>query len=411
MAEHALFSPSHAATWSNCTASHDLEQAAGVEDRSSPAAEEGTLAHAVLEKCLSLGGNPENYIDGLDLEEGDKIEMIEGVQLAIDYVNQRLQEHPDAYVLVEQRVTLNEDCWGTADIIIVKPHNSAEGIQPNGWFEVIDFKYGKGVFVSIVGNRQLILYALAAGSDPRFANMIRSKITIIQPRIPNPAGLIRSENLSVEEWHFWYTLFMDAFERIKNNPTFEPCEQACRWCRAKSVCKALHDKSLQDAKAWFADIEPEPTLETIEMHATRSPGELTMEEMTVVLGNVELIRAWLKAVEARALEWALEGKEIPGFKVVEGTGGRRKWDLDEEAMIKKLVNMGFTKSEITKETLLGPAPVEKLVKKKKFSDRKVKNFEAHIVKPKGKMTLVPEADARAAIPLNATDMFKEVTPS
>ena len=147
------------------------------------------------------------------------------------------------------------------------------------------------------------------------------------------------------------------------------------------------------------------TTDVIEEQAIRDPAILTMDERTAILRNVELCRAWLKSVEAHSLEMALDGKPIDGFKLVIGGNTRRKWSEDDDVMEKKLRGMGMKVADIMKSKLNGPAPVEKLAKRLKFSKVKQDRIQKLIIKPPGGKTLVPTSDARPALATNAEQMF------
>ncbi len=171
---------------------------------------------------------------------------------------------------------------------------------------------------------------------------------------------------------------------------------------------------------WYPDIETDGfTLESIEEKAVSAPGELNMDERTIVLANVELIRAQLKAVEAHSLELALTGHQIKGeggeFKVVQSSGGQRKFKEDAEAMAKVFKSRKVKKADYMVEKLISPAQTEKLckrlMKQKQLSKVQFDNIMSYVVTPAGKRTLVPVADARPALALTADQMFADVKPN
>ena len=76
--------------------------------------------------------------------------------------------------------------FGTADCILAFP----------GELHVIDFKYGKGVPVSAVGNPQMRLYAYGAYRELNFMLDIKNvHMHIFQPRIEN----FSSDEISADE--------------------------------------------------------------------------------------------------------------------------------------------------------------------------------------------------------------------
>ena len=47
-------------------------------------------------------------------------QMVDECREVLGYVFDRLDENPGAKVLIEQKVAIDEDIWGTVDVIIVK---------------------------------------------------------------------------------------------------------------------------------------------------------------------------------------------------------------------------------------------------------------------------------------------------
>jgi hypothetical protein len=113
---------------------------------------------------------------------------------------------------------------------------------------------------------------------------------------------------------------------------------------------------------------------------------------------------WLSDLQDCALAECLAGKEVPGWKAVEGRGSRVWTDMDEAFNL-------LVKGGITEETMLWErkplslAQVEKLVGVKDFAD----SVGEYVVKAPGKPALVKESDKRLAISnvVSAKDAFKE----
>ena len=111
-----------------------------------------------------------------------------------------------------------------------------------------------------------------------------------------------------------------------------------------------------------------------------------------------MVKTWLAGVEDYALQQALSGVVLPGYKLVEGRSIRKITDQSEVA--KSLLNAGFTSDDISKPyELKSITDLEKLVGKKQFASL----CGDFIEKPTGKPTLVPESDKRQAI--NPADDF------
>ena len=379
---HALLSPSAAHRWINCTAAPRLE--ADVEDKGSEFAAEGTLAHAYCaQKLKAFLGLPtedeakeiaelnDRYHTGKMDEYTDTYKTI-----VLEKYNAARAKTKDALLLIETRLDFSEyvpDAFGTADAIIIA----------DGTMEVIDFKYGKGVKVSAEDNPQMKIYALGAYEKFSFEYKIdRVRMTIIQPRIEN----FSEWELSVSELMAWTdsVLTPKAQQAYKGDGPQVPGDW-CQFCKVKSNCRALTQKCIEAAKN-----HPDPKL--------ISPDELAAD----ILPMLATVKTWLAGVEDYALQQALSGVQLAGWKVVEGRSVRKITDQDGAALA--LNKAGYKTTEIYKpQELRTITDLEKLTGKKQFAAI----CGDFIEKPQGKPTLAPESDKRPAIDPLADD-FKDV---
>lgn len=379
MAAHALLSPSSAHRWINCTAAPRLE--ANVEDTGSSFAEEGTLAHAYCAKKLKTFLGLAVEVEEKEIAEyyetyhtGEMDEYTDTyAAIVLEKFNAARAKTPDAQLLIETRLDFGQyipDAFGTADAIIIA----------DGTMEVIDFKYGKGVKVSALENPQMMIYGL--GAYDRFTleyNIRRVRMTIVQPRIDN----LSEYEVSTEELLQWATsvLSPQAKKAYKGEGPQKPGAW-CQFCKVKSNCRALA---------------------TLCTGAVKDPKLLTPEELAAdVLPILPVVKTWLSTVEDYALQQALNGVKLPGWKIVEGRSVRKI--VNQEAAAAALNGAGYAPAEIYKPTELRTiTDLEKLIGKKQFAAL----VGAYIEKPAGKPTLAPESDKRQAIDPVADD-FKDV---
>ena len=129
-----------------------------------------------------------------------------------------------------------------------------------------------------------------------------------------------------------------------------------------------------------------------------SPDELA----TDVLPILATVKTWLSGVEDYALQQALSGVQLPGWKIVEGRSVRKITDQDGAA--NALNKAGYSTTEIYKpQELRTITDLERLTGKKQFAAI----CGGFVEKPQGKPTLAPESDKRPAIdPM--TDDFKDI---
>lgn len=372
MADHAILSPSGASRWLSCTPSARLEQQ--FPDRAGQAAAEGTLAHTLGELLIKRRvreiAEPE-YLRLLSDIQADPLyepAMLEHCENYAVYVMEQYnaaQVHTrDAVMLLEQRLNLTDyvpEGFGTGDCIIIADHV----------LDMIDLKYGKGVPVSAHENKQMMLYALGALREfDHLYDIATVRMTIYQPRLDN----VSVYEMPVEELRRWAAEYLVPRARMAfaGQGEFAPGD-ACRFCKAKAVCKAHAQYHLQLAR-----------------HEFKSPELLTDDEVADILARADNFTKWINAVSDHALHEAFtNGKKWPGYKLVEGRSNRAY--TDREKIFTGLVAGGYKPEEITKPAeLLTLTALEKTVLKADFNTY----VAPYVVKPQGKPTLVPATDKR-----------------
>lgn len=368
---HAILSPSAASRWLACTPSARLE--AQFPDSAGDYALEGSLAHELGESILRLRlkklseGQYAKKVEELSSNKFYSAELQEYAEGYADFVfikyTQAQNATTDAVLRVEELINLTAyvpEGFGTGDAIILA----------DGTMEIIDLKYGKGVPVSAVENKQMMLYALGALDMFGFMYSVDNvRMTIYQPRIDN----ISEWEISEDELLAWgrNELLPKAEIAFKGEGDFVPGKH-CQFCRAKSKCRALSEKNLEVAKHEFDEV-----------------ALLSDDEIANVLEQVDGIKSWVASIEDYALKAALDGKKFPGFKLVEGRSNRKY--SEEKKVADRLTENGYKEDVIYKpRELKGITDMEKLVTKKAFSLL----LGDLIIKPQGKPTLVPATDKR-----------------
>ena len=384
MAQHAILSASSSSRWLACPPSARLEQ--NYTNKTSAFAEEGTLAHDLGELSLKLNlaeitkrkFNPEfKKIEENSLFTKDMPDYVDMyVETCMEKVSEAKSKTPDALFKIEQRLNFSKwvpEGFGTGDFVIIA----------DGTMEVCDLKYGKGVPVSAIGNKQMRLYALGAIAEFEFLYDIKNvKMTIIQPRLDS----ISTDELSAEDLLKWAEGVLKPTAGLAFKGEGEYCAgNHCGFCRAKAVCKARADQNMELAKYEF-----------------KASPILTEEEIADILGKADELAKWCKDVQEYALEQAVIGIDYVGWKLVEGRSNRKYTDLLKVAEI--LLTNKYAEDKIYKpKELQGLTNMEKVVGKKNLSEL----IGDYIEKPIGKPVLVVETDKRQVFNSAKADFVKE----
>lgn len=398
--EHALLSPSSSQRWILCPPSARLE--AQVPDKDTVYSREGTIAHAMAEALLSgaleagvsvwpddpaeltrMGGDA--YIRAVNAAEGENLdpaEMRDTVSehycrlVFEDYLTARAKD-PDAQLLVEQKLKLSDyvpEGFGSSDAVLISGHDLA----------VYDLKYGKGVKVDAAANTQMMCYGLGALLGPgELYDIFRVTMTIIQPRLHWVSGWA----LDTEDLLAWASdvLRPAAVEAYQGGGAFRPGAH-CKFCAIAPRCKAL-------------------ALQASSMNLEKAGDLMTDAEIAEALKTAVSVKAWISALESFALDQALAGNPVPGWKVVEGRSVRQI--REPQTAMDILSKAGLEESSYVKpKELRTISDLEKLLTKKGFN----RLLGDLVVKAPGKPTLVEESDPRPAMGSvsGAINDFKEV---
>lgn len=395
---HAKLSPSGAHRWIECPGS--IRMSAGIDEKSSVFADEGTAAHTLAELCLREKSDPVDYLGGhVDVKTGkvfraegtgDRVftiddEMVDAVGLYVETV--RGLTGPDDEVEYEARLDLTHIpgmAFGTGDCVIYRPATRH--------LIIADLKYGKGVAVDAENNPQTRAYAL--GASKRFHNRGVDTIesVIVQPRCPHPAGVVRRETIDILDLvEFRIELEAAAAATAALDAPLNPGDW-CRFCPAAPTCPALRQKVLATAEMEFG-AEP-PVV-----------NEMTREDIGRVLREADILKGWVKRVEEHGHQMARDGNPPIAengrpFKLVASRATRR-WK-DEDATVKYLsAVVELDDAQIYAERKVkSPAQLEKVIGAK----RKGEIADLIVAKSSGTI-LVPEEDPRPSVKVGAEEEF------
>jgi hypothetical protein len=269
----------------------------------------GTAIHELSEIILRGGEIP----TGTD---PDHLSMAQGYA---NFVN-TLVENPRKKLievnLDEGLKSLHPALGGTADAVLVDGNH----------LHVIDLKTGR-VAVDAQDNKQLLTYALGAMRQLKAPSTIECTMHIFQPRVGHSKWTVSGNYLNLHGKRL-----VEAAElALTGDAPTNPSPDACRYCKAKTICPSMREKVQEVARN---DFKPDMTV-TPEM-----------------LDNAALVTAWADAVQSAAKEQLASGKSIQGWTM--RVGRKTKFWKDE-----KLVQEAFKDMLIAWE-LKSPSAVLKL---------------------------------------------------
>lgn len=384
--KHAMLGASSAERWLNCPPSARLTE--NMPDMGSDYAAAGTLAHKIAElkaRKYFLEPMPKRtYNSRLKKIQADPLYET-GMDAATDMYLEHLQARSMTYeaqpaVALEVQVDFSDIVpggFGTADCIMIG----------GDCLDVADYKNGAGVPVEAVENDQMRLYAWGALNlyRPIFGDTIkRVHMSIVQPN----AGGIKEWETTVPELTHWAREYVAPRAQLawEGKGDFSPGVW-CKFCRAKARCSA-RAAALLALEPMVGSIPASQA--TAETEADGTP-LLSDAEVGDVLERARQIAAWVTELEAYALRATLEGRQIPGWKAVEGRG-YREWIGGTDAAFKALQERGVPEAMLYERKPVSVAGLEKILGKKTFDTQ----ADGLWVKSAGKPTLVPESDTRPA---------------
>ena len=411
MGTHSRFSPSSTEREFTCPGSFLLNEME--DDRQSVDAAHGTAAHYVGELCLRLNHDIDIYagctiavnargecrfvhslaplkddedLDGADVEMGFEVddEMLVAVQEYVDWCVSLPGEHYTEVRVEHTRWCPDKDefgndldpQYGTADhvaCIFAGEHPD----YPESTLVVTDLKYGKGVQVFALENKQAIKYALGVWAEYdwiyRFKKIV---IRIAQPRL----GHFDVWELTVKELLAWGEKIKERLTLVfVDNPPFQPSEKGCKFCKVAYKCKALQTHLHNVYAMQFDDLTHDP------LH---DPRTLTDEELVQAYNAIPLFKIAGEAIEAEAYRRLSHGEPFGTRKLV-AARTHRTWTVDDVEVKQFMRSKGVDDFKVVERKLISPNQAEKLIPRSLWPE-----LARLYDRPPGKPCIVDESDPR-----------------
>lgn len=421
---HSILSASSSKRWLHCPPSAVLNDQ--FPDKTSVFAAEGTAMHERCEWKLrtALGETMDEPHSEYDTEETDQVTDVYA-EFCLSTIEKMRHSGVEPLILIEERLDYSHIApqgFGTGDLVLVGKDEDGTGL-----IHVIDFKGGRGVRVEAEMNSQMMLYAAAALNsygflvDPQIVRM-----SIVQPRLDN----ISTFQMTVEELNAWAESIKPIARMAYEGKGEQHTGDWCIFCKAKPVCRACAEEALSLAREEFLDLDkgekgsasptagegetPAQTGEQSSMQSNdvtdvtevtdatapyildrdtivfKSPQLIPIDTLASLMPSLTRIGSWIEAVFAFiSAEAITHGISIPGYKIVEGRS--RRVFSDEKAAANAAEAAGVT--NLYKTEMKSLFEIEKMMGKKRFAEV----LGEYVLKPPGKLSLVPEDDPRPAV--------------
>ncbi len=247
------------------------------------AAEEGTLLHAALETDdFSQLNEEQAFLAGLcrDFRDGEVAKLRKPTQYR------------------ELKLTIADGLtFGTADFVAI---DGKKGI-------LMDWKFGRGAIEPASTNAQGIAYAL--GVFEMFPKLQTLEVHFVQPR----REFISSHTFTRKDAETMELRIRTIIRRANARNKEEHPGLHCCYCRKQATCTALRNFALPIASG-YADLTiPE------ELHPSRITDPAMMAHCVAC---AKILKEWCESVNFHAIDMAVNGVEIPGYKLINRAGRR-----------------------------------------------------------------------------------------
>jgi RecB family exonuclease len=290
--QHARLSASRAERFMTCPGSVRLEALMPYEPAGEAAAL-GTALHELSERILRG-----EQIDDPDIP-ADHIEMAQSYANYVNGISEKPRKKLIEVNLDAGLKSLHPSLGGTADAVVVEGNH----------LHIIDAKFGR-VLVEAENNKQLMTYALGAMRQLNAPADIICTMHIFQPRAGHSKWTVNGVDL-ISHGH---DLVNSARLALSPDAPTNPSPDACKYCKAKTICPAMRQKVQDNARKDFAPdtaITPE-MLELATLAADWSDAIITAAKKQLTDG--ETISGWNLKPGRKTRFWKSEALAAAALK-------------------------------------------------------------------------------------------------
>ena len=297
---------------------------------------EGTALHSAIDYLVNDGdASPYSLLDknfnGVALSE----DHCEKLKVALALLNE-VDPAEEMNFATETRVGFGDllpGVFGSTDLI-GRIGNRAV---------VLDWKFGDGVIVDAEENAQLMFYAAAAmrtqESAWAFDGATEVECVIIQP------PMVRRWVTTPERIRQFERELVQAVKQSALPDAQLTVGDHCRFCPAKPICPNMTG-AVDRAIAVKID-------------------NLDKNMISSYLKNADLLETWISSLRELALSMMESGAKLPDYKLV-AKRAIRQWTDEDKAKV-ALFALGLEESEVMETSIMSPAKVEKVLKKRKLA--------------------------------------------
>ncbi len=297
---HSPLGGSRAKQFMNCTGSTALIAQLGLVegDTDSEYSKEGHQAHELAARCLNDRHQAEHLVYQYPLV---KPEDAPYVQAYVDYVRSRPGRR--RVEIGFHRPLLHSLYWGMIDAELVPVVPGAN----DHVLEIVDFKFGAGVYVPVERNAQMMYYAGAVimeEDEAFFPDEGVVRLTIHQPRLSWVSDPVRSWDTTVGEIKRWVREECLPAMNVRTQDMVLSLGDWCQFCPAKLVCRAMTELYKRFS------------------YATDEPLRMSDEQLGSEYAASVQVRMRIKAIEQEVTRRLMEGGTVPLAQLVRGKTDR-----------------------------------------------------------------------------------------